>query len=214
MVLAEKCMCDCTVSNEDNSVIFEEMLRSARERYIPVILDESRDELLALVRKIQPKRILEIGTAIGYSSALMLNECKSAVIDTIELLEDRRNEAIANFVRLGVSNRVNSYLGDCAEVIPKIIKANKYDLVFIDGPKSKYLQYLNMAKNNIVKGGYVFCDNVLFRGLVLNGKKPPHKFRTIVVGLRNFLSNIQNNPDFYTEIKEKGDGIAIIKVLK
>ncbi len=71
-----------------------------------------------------------------------------------------------------------------------------------------------MVISNINKGGYVFCDNVLFRGLVANGKKPPHKFRTIVVGLRNFLKYIVNNNNFNSEIKEKGDGIAIIEILK
>lgn len=193
---------------------FEEIEKSARERYIPVILDDSKEELLQLVKDVQPKRILEIGTAIGYSGSLMLLESNDAILDTIELLEERQQEAIANFEMFGVSDRVNSYLGDAMEIIPKIIQNKIYDLVFIDGPKSKYLAYLNLVKNNIAKGGYVFCDNVLFRGMVLNGRKPPHKFRTIVVGLRKFLENIKNNSDFCAEIKEKGDGIAIIKVLK
>ncbi|MDE6967482.1 MAG: O-methyltransferase [Clostridia bacterium] len=195
-------------------LMFEEIEKSARERYIPVILDESKEELINLVRQIKPKRILEIGTAIGYSGSLMLIEEKGAVLDTIELLEERQSEAKANFEKFGVASRVNSYLGDAMEMIPNIIKGKTYDLVFIDGPKSKYKQYLDLVKDNIAVGGYVFCDNVLFRGMVMNGKKPPHKFRTIVVGLRRFLDYIQNNSDFCTEIKEKGDGIAIIKVLK
>ncbi len=193
---------------------FEEIEKSARERYIPVILDDSKEELLQLVKVMQPKRILEIGTAIGYSGSLMLLECKDAILDTIELLEERQKEAALNFEMFGVKERVNSYLGDAMEVLPKVIKNNTYDLVFIDGPKSKYLAYLNLVKSNIAKGGYVFCDNVLFRGMVQSGKKPPHKFRTLVVGLRKFLENIKNNSDFRVEIKEKGDGIAIIKVLK
>lgn len=195
-------------------LMFDEIEKSARERYIPVILDDSKEELINLVRQIKPKRILEIGTAIGYSGSLMLNEEKGAVLDTIELLEERQCEAKANFEKFGVASRVNSYLGDAMEMIPNIIKGKTYDLIFIDGPKSKYKQYLDLVKDNIAVGGYVFCDNVLFRGMVMNGKKPPHKFRTIVVGLRKFLDYIQNNSDFCTEIKEKGDGIAIIKVLK
>lgn len=200
-------MCDFAES-------FKEIEKSARERYIPVILDESKEELLALVRETQPKRILEIGTAIGYSGSLMLLESKEAVLDTVELLEERQEEALINFEKFGVSSRVNSYLGDAMNLVPEIIKGKKYDLVFIDGPKSKYLEYLNMVLKNINIGGYVFCDNVLFRGMVMNGKRPPHKFRTIIVGMRKFLENIKNNPDFCTEIKDKGDGIAIIKVIK
>ena len=72
---------------------FEEIEKSARERYIPVILDDSKEELLQLVKVVQPKRILEIGTAIGYSGSLMLLECKNAILDTIELLEERQKEA-------------------------------------------------------------------------------------------------------------------------
>ncbi len=198
----------------DYSNMFDEIENSARERHIPVILDDSKDELLALVAKIKPKRILEIGTAIGYSGSLMLEIAKDCVLDTVELLEDRREEALSNFKKFGVIDRVNSFLGDARELLPQIIKGNIYDLVFIDGPKSKYTEYLNMVLGNIKKGGYVFCDNVLFRGMVASGNKPPHKYRTIVVSLRNFLKYIANNSDFRTEIKEKGDGIAIIEVIK
>ena len=144
----------------------------------------------------------------------MLTTEESAILDTIELLEERQQEAITNFKKFGVDSRVNSYLGDAMELLPNIINGNYYDLVFIDGPKSKYLNYMNLVINNINKGGYIFCDNVLFRGLVANGKKPPHKFRTIVVGLRKFLSYVTNNSDFRTQIMEKGDGIAIIEVIK
>ncbi|HRF36729.1 MAG TPA: SAM-dependent methyltransferase, partial [Clostridia bacterium] len=81
---------------------FEEIEKSARERYIPVILDDSKEELLQLVKVVQPKRILEIGTAIGYSGSLMLLECKNAILDTIELLEERQKEAALNFEMFGV----------------------------------------------------------------------------------------------------------------
>lgn len=198
----------------DFELEFNQIERSARERYIPVILDEGRDELIALVKRLQPRRILEIGTAIGYSGTLMLLCAKDAVLDTIELLKERQTEALQNFEHFGVAERVNSYLGDANQLLPQVISGNIYDLVFIDGPKSKYGEYLDMVLPSIAKGGYVFCDNVTFRGMVPGDKKPPHKYRTIVVGLRKFLDKIQNNPDFRTEIKQKGDGIAIIEVIR
>lgn len=194
--------------------IFDKIEEGARQRYIPVILDDSRDELLKLCKQIEPKRILEIGTAIGYSGSLMLYVCPNAVLDTVELLPERRAEALQNFETLGVRERVNSFLGDAMQVLPEMISGNKYDLVFIDGPKSKYGDYLNLVRQNINVGGYIFCDNVLFRGMVKKTTKPPHRFRTLVVGLRRFLQNVQDNSDFQMEIKEKGDGIAIIKVIK
>ena len=194
---------------------FDKIEKNARERHIPIILDEGRDELIKLVRECRPKRVLEIGTAIGYSGSLILSNAPSdCILDTIELLEDRRAEAIENFTCCGVENRVNSYLGDAMELLEKVVCGNTYDLVFIDGPKSKYKQYLDIIKPHIRLGGYVFCDNVLFRGMVRRESKPPHKFRTIVVGLRKFLDYIENSLDYDVQILEKGDGIAIIKVIK
>ena len=84
---------------------FKQIENLARERFIPVILDDSKEELLALVKKIKPKRILEIGTAIGYSGSLMLTTEESAILDTIELLEERQQEAITNFKKFGVDSK-------------------------------------------------------------------------------------------------------------
>ncbi len=187
---------------------------SARERYVPIILGDSLDELIKLIDEVKPTRILEIGTAIGYSGSIMLLNSPDCILDTVELMPARRDEALVNFSKFGVLSRVNSFLGDAYELIPEIIKGNYYDIVFLDGPKSKYGQYLDMVENNIVAGGYVFCDNVHFRGMVMNGKRPPHKFRTIIVGMRCFLERIQNEPKYQSNVMSKGDGIAIIKVIK
>ncbi len=202
------------LGNDEQCNAFAEIERSARERFIPIILGDSLDELIKLIEKLQPKRILEIGTAIGYSGSIMLLKSTSSILDTVELLDYRRDEALVNFDKFGVTDRVNSFLGDASELIPDMIEGNKYDLVFIDGPKSKYGQYLDQIEGNIVSGGYVFCDNVHFRGMVMNGIRPPHKFRTIIVGMRKFLERIKDSARYESEVMSKGDGIAIIKVIK
>lgn len=195
--------------------ILQEIEKDARERHIPVILGDSLEELVALVENLKPKRILEIGTAIGYSGSIMLLHSPSeCVLDTVELMPERYEEAQGNFARFGLTERVNGYLGDAMELIPKMIEGNTYDLVFIDGPKSKYGQYMDMVEENVRAGGYIFCDNVLFRGMVLREEKPPHKYRTIVVSLRKFLDKINDTEKYQTEVMQKGDGIAIVKVLK
>ena len=205
---------EINLGNADQAEEFAKIEVSARERYVPIILGDSLDELIKLIYKIKPKRILEIGTAIGYSGSIMLLNAPDCILDTVELMESRRDEALINFDKFGVHDRVNSYLGDAFELISGIIEGKEYDLVFLDGPKSKYGQYLNLIEGNMASGGYVFCDNVHFRGMVMNGKRPPHKFRTIIVGMRNFLEVIQNNPSYDSIVMDKGDGIAIIKVVK
>ena len=203
-----------SLGNEEQCKAFAEIEISARERFVPIILGDALDELISLMQKIKPKRILEIGTAIGYSGSIMLLNSPDCILDTVELFDKRRDEALVNFSKFGVLDRVNSYLGDAYELIPDMISGNEYDLVFLDGPKSKYGQYLDQIEDNIASGGYVFCDNVHFRGMVMNGKRPPHKFRTIIVGMRNFLERIQDTTRYQTTVMSKGDGIAIIKVVK
>lgn len=193
----------------------DEIESSARERMIPVIADEAKEVLINTVKQIKPKRILEIGTAIGYSGSVMLSYCdKDTYLDTIEIDINRFEEAKQNFAEFGLDKNVNCYLGDAMEILNILTSQNKYDLIFIDGPKSKYPAYLEKVEKSLNKGGIIFCDNVLFRGMVMNGKKPPHKHRTIVTKLREFMEIISQTSRYDTQILEKGDGIAIIKVLQ
>lgn len=187
--------------------------KQARDRNIPIILEESLVNLTRVVRENNPQRILEIGTAVGFSGIKMLqNANENTVLDTIEIDPDRANEAIANFKYYNFSKNVNVHVGDAVDILSKL-KDNKYDLVFIDGPKSKYLQYLKMIENNLKIGSIVFADNVLFRGMVKNKENPSHKYRTIVLNLREYLNYIATDK-FSTQLLEVGDGIAITKVIK
>lgn len=193
----------------------DEIENSARERMIPVISDDAKDILIKTIKQIKPKRILEIGTAIGYSGTVMLSYCDANTqLDTIEIDLNRFEEAKRVFAEFGLNKQTNCYLGDAIDILNILTSQYKYDFVFIDGPKSKYSNYLEKVVNCLNVDGVVFCDNVLFRGLVTNGKTPPHKHRTIVTKLREFMEIITQTTKYDTQIINKGDGIAIIKVIK
>ncbi|MGN0797442.1 MAG: O-methyltransferase [Christensenellales bacterium] len=190
--------------------ILSQVLASARDRHVPVIDDESREIFIRTIERVKPRRILEIGTAIGYSASLMaLNS--EAFIDTIEMDDVRRREALALWKRLGIDDRIHSYLGNADEILESVIAGNEYDFIFIDGPKSKYLSHYLTCLPHLSKGGVVFADDVLYFGMVEGEEFVPHKHRTIVVNLRQFLATVQNDDNVECTIVRSGNGVAIIR---
>ena len=114
--------------------------KDALARGIPVADDETLQYLLVTLAMAKPKRILEIGTAVGLSSVAMLLACPEAKLTTMELEEDRYLEAKQNFAALGVKERVTAHLGDAGEILAMM--DGEYDFVFLDGPKAQYEKYL------------------------------------------------------------------------
>ncbi|MEG1536087.1 MAG: methyltransferase, partial [Clostridia bacterium] len=113
----------------------------AREKFIPIMDDESVEKFVEIVRQVRPKRILEIGSAVGYSAALMAMNC-DAQIDTIEIEKSRLDIAKNLWAELGLSGRINAFLGDANTILRDVIADFGYDFVFLDGAKSKYLEQL------------------------------------------------------------------------
>lgn len=182
----------------------------ARQNYIPIIDDASLEVLIGEIEKANPKRILEIGTAVGYSGAIMLQHSQAS-LDTIEIDEDRRNIAIRLWRELGLEERINSYLGSADEILEEIIEGKEYDFVFIDGPKSRCGKYYDQCFEHIKSGGIIFVDDVLFFGMVRGQEWVAHKHRTIVKNLRIFLDKIQSDERVDVKILDVGNGIAVIR---
>lgn len=200
------------VSQKDINEQINIIKHKARVEKIPAIIDDGMEVLLQTVKEIIPHAILEIGTAIGYSAMAMLQAAPyDCYIDTIEIDEQRYFEAIKNFFRANAAEKINCYLGDCLEVLPKIIADKKYDLIFIDAAKSKYLDCLKIVEEHLNDGGVIVADNVYFRGMVLSDEEPPRKYRAIVKNLRKFIEYISDKNKFNTVIYDKGDGVAVIK---
>lgn len=177
----------------------------AEEHSVPIIQKSERKALITAARKASPARILEVGTAIGYSSLLLLSEFPEAHIDTIEVDEQRYRIAEEAVEKAGVSHRWHGHLGDAARVIPTL--EGPYDFVFLDGPKGQYLRELKMLEPLLAGHAVIAADNVLFRGLVMAEGQVPHRYRTLVMRLREYIGYV--NSAYDTIIDEEGDGLAV-----
>ena len=188
----------------------EDIRQESKVEFLPILSQECEEVLIDLIKKIKPTSILEIGTCVGYSSTIMLLN-SNATIDTIEIDEERLEKAKALWENYKLQDRVNYYLGDVDKILDKVIENKTYDLIFIDGPKSRYLDHFIKTQKAMHKNTIVLCDDVLFFGLVKGEEKVAHKHRTIVRHLREFLSFIEERDDLNVEILYKGNGIAIIR---
>lgn len=172
---------------------------------IPIVREQTEKLLIDKIKEINPKKILEIGTAVGYSGTIMLKN-SNAVLTTLEIDEERFELAKEKFKEFEVENRVRQVLGDAKEYLKET--QEKFDFIFLDGPKSHYVEYLENLIEMLNTNGAIFADNVLFRGLVLSGEEPPKKYRTIVRNLRKFLKQLEKNEKLSTKIYEIEDGIS------
>ena len=179
----------------------------ALKRGIPVADDETLQFLLLTVSALQPRRILEIGTAVGLSASSMLSVCPNAEIVTIELEEERYVEAKRNFETLGVSDRVTAHLGDAGEILAMM--NGQFDFVFLDGPKAQYEKYLFDLKRLMRAGATLFADDVLLFGWVSGETPCPQKRRSIVEKIRSYLETVTADKDFITSVLDVGDGVAL-----
>ncbi len=186
--------------------------QKALEEHIPIIMDDTLEVIENRLKENKPNRILEIGTAVGYS-AICFSEFlnKNGRIDTIEREADRVLEAKDNIKRAEVDDKINIIEGDAVEILPTL--NGMYDMVFIDASKGKYPFFLKESLRMLAPGGIIFADNVLYKGYVLSDYNK-HKQRTAVRNLREFLAELQSNESLETEISEVGDGLAIAKKIK
>ena len=181
----------------------------ALAEHIPIIMDDTLEVIEKMLEEDKPKKILEIGTAVGYS-AICFSEylAEGGIIDTIERDEARIEEAKINIEKVGVKEKIHIYEGDAVEILPTL--NNKYDVVFIDAAKGKYPFFLEQALRMLNENGIIFADNILYKGYVMSDYNK-HKQRTAVTHLRQYIKEIQENPELETTILEVGDGLAISK---
>lgn len=194
--------------NEEALAIVKE---KALQDHIPIIMDDTLEVIKDILEKENPKRILEIGTAVGYSASMFAKYATNAIIDTIELNEERYNEAKINVQNIGVDDRINLYLGNAVEILPTL--NFEYDIVFIDANKGKYPVFLQEGIRLVKPEGIIIADNVLYKGYVMSDYNK-HKQRTAVRHLREYIKEAMENPMLESKILEVGDGIAITKVHK
>ena len=192
-----------------NKIELERIKVKALENHIPIIMDDTLEVISKTLESKRVNRILEIGTAVGYS-AICFSEflAEYGLIDTIERDLDRVKEARENIKKAEVEEKINIIEGDAVEILPTL--KNIYDIVFIDAAKGKYPIFLKEALRMLAPKGIIFADNVLYKGYVMSDYNK-HKQRTAVRNLREFLAELQGNEGLETEILEVGDGLAIAK---
>ena len=183
----------------------------ALEDHIPIIMDDTLEVIENYLKEKNVKRILEIGTAVGYSAICFTKVLsEDGIIDTIERDEERVKQAKINIEKAEVKDKINIYDGDAVEILPTLNE--KYDVVFIDAAKGKYPFFLKEALRMIKENGVIFADNILYKGYVMSDYNK-HKQRTAVRNLREYIKEVSENPNLDTEILEVGDGLAISKLV-
>lgn len=184
----------------------------ARKEHIPILLDDTMEYILNYLKNEKIYSILEIGTAVGYSASLFSKLLEpDGYIDTIEIEELRVMQARENIEKMGLAKCINVIYGDGLDILPSLIEKNKkYDFIFIDASKGKYLDFFNYSLKLLNENGVIIADNVLYKGMVLNGYNG-HKHRTAVNKLRAFLEYIQNLDGYKSEVLDIGDGISITR---
>ncbi|GGN55083.1 putative O-methyltransferase YrrM [Oceanobacillus indicireducens] len=177
---------------------------------VPIMESTAIDFLLKQIMIHQPKRILEIGTAIGYSAIRMLEASPEAEIITIERDKQRYEEAVRFIKESQKSEQVDVRFGDALEVLEELQQDKEsFDFIFIDAAKGKYRDFFDLAHPLLQKGGWLVTDNVLFRGYVKDEETAPKRYRNMVKKIRAYNQFLSAHPEYITSILPIGDGVMI-----
>ena len=186
----------------------KELEEYAKINNIPIMQKDGILYLINYIKENNIKNILEIGSAIGYSSIMMASINSDIRITTIERDRDRYDLAVFNIKKYNLDKQINIIYGDAVDTDI----TGMYDLIFIDAAKGKNIFFFEKYKNNLVKGGTIITDNLSFHGLVEDSDLVKTKNqRGIVNKIKNFISFLDNNEEFATEYIPVGDKIAISK---
>lgn len=192
-----------------NSPICEEIERYARQTHVPIIRKEMESFLKVMLLVKKPKRILELGTAIGYSAILMSEYMpKEATITTIENYEKRIPIARENIKKAQKEDKIQLLEGDASQIMDTLTQT--YDFVFMDAAKGQYKKFLPQVMRLLENGGLLISDNVLQEGELTESRYAvTRRNRTIHSHMREYLYEVTHRPDLETTILPLGDGVAL-----
>ncbi|WP_028309443.1 O-methyltransferase [Desulfitibacter alkalitolerans] len=188
--------------------LLKQMEQEGLEDKIPIADPQTAGLLYLLAKMHNSRRVLEIGTATGYSTIWLARAVAPlGRVTTIEINHLRHRRAREYFQRAGLDNIITAYLGDALNILPQL--PGDFDFIFMDAAKGQYISFFDYAYKLLVPGGILVADNVLFKGMVATGAKYPRRKRTLVVRLRKFLRMLNNHPNLVTSILPLGDGVAL-----
>ena len=192
-----------------NGAFCDAMEREARASGIPIIRKETAALLKTMVTLKRPERILEVGTAIGYSALLMAGVMpETAHITTIEKYEKRIPAAKENFRRAGMEKTITLLEGDAGEILAGL--SGSFDFIFMDAAKGQYIHFLPEVLRLLKKGGLLVSDNVLQDGDIIESRfAVTRRNRTIYSRMRDYLWQLKHMKEFETAVLTVGDGVTI-----
>jgi predicted O-methyltransferase YrrM len=181
----------------------------SEDRNIPIIHEEVANFIKAILHLHKPLKILELGTAVGFSSFFMAKiiDRDDLVIKTVERRDSFIDEASKNLEKLNYKGNIEILHGDALNILENL--EDTFDLVFIDAAKSKYLDFLPYCFKLLKKDGIIISDNVLYKGMIANDDLVERRQKTIVRKMRKYLKTITNHPSMESSILPLGDGLAI-----
>lgn len=193
----------------ENNGILKELEEYAKENSVPIVRPEVANFIKVMISIKKPSSILELGTAIGYSSILMYQASgfKSRIL-TVDRDEKMVSKARSNISKYSYDDNIKVVQGDCLELVQKLDK--KYDLIFMDAAKGHYNQLLPYCLNLLNNDGIIIADNVLFRGMVASKELIIRRKITIVKRMKKFLDDISTDKNLVSSILPLGDGVALI----
>lgn len=187
----------------------DRIAREAREAFVPIIRKETAAFLKTMIASTRPMRILEVGTAVGYSALLMAQVMpEGAHITTIEKYELRIPLARAHFKEAGMEGRITLIEGDAGEVLDGLV--GPFDFIFMDAAKGQYIHWLPRILELLEPGGVLFSDNVLQDGNIVESRfAVERRDRTIHSRMREYLYTLKHMEELETSIIPIGDGVAL-----
>lgn len=193
-----------------NNELLRELEAYAAKNGVPIAEPETARLLSVLTKLIRPKRILEVGCAIGYSAILMSHAlAEDGTILTLEYDPKMVDIARGNVKRAGLSDKINVVEADAKDYLSYIDEDECFDIVFLDGPKAHYLFMLDDAVRLLKPGGLLISDNVLFKGMTADDGHFAHRKVTIIHRLREYIDALMAHPQLETSILSQGDGVTL-----
>lgn len=209
MIVDERLVTYINSLDRGNTPVLDEIEKEALRDFVPIIRKEMQSFLKLLLAMQKPMRILEVGTAVGFSAVLMAEYApKGCQIVTIENYEKRIPIAKANFERAGKQEQITLLEGDATEILPQL--EGQFDMIFMDAAKGQYIHYLPEVTRLLSEGGVLVSDNVLQDGDVIESRYAvERRNRTIHSRMREYLFELKHSDIYETSILPLGDGIAL-----
>lgn len=209
MIIQERMAVYINSLDTGNGPFLDELERGALANEVPIIRQDMQSFLKVLLAMHRPKKILEVGTAVGFSALLMAdNTDDDCTITTIEKYEKRIPEAKTNFAAAGMEHRITLLEGDALEIMKEL--TGQYDLIFMDAAKGQYIHFLPEALRLLKKDGILISDNVLQDGDIIESHYAvERRNRTIYKRMREYLYVLKHTEGLLTSIVPVGDGAAV-----